>query len=167
MLDRKQVLAEIKEAHAEMRNLLTSLSPRQISQKVNPEWDSKDVLCHLIGWNFETAAEINRILQDKQTWVKKYESEDGEEVFNKKEIEKRKGVSFEALLEEWDDSFNKLIERTESLTDDEWSHQSGKDVWSEGKLANTPVTVWSLFDYEYEGKSHEAGHAVEIRRALL
>lgn len=48
------------------------------------------------------------------------------------------------------------------LTEDEWMHKSGNQTWKDG----TPITVWSLFTYEYEGEGHEGGHAKQNEKFM-
>jgi hypothetical protein len=50
----------------------------------------------------------------------------------------------------------------EKFTEEQWKHQSGNQTWSDG----TPVTIYSLFGYVYEGEGHEGGHAKQIQRFL-
>lgn len=50
----------------------------------------------------------------------------------------------------------------EKLTDKQWKHQSGDQTWRDGN----PVTVYSLFAYEYEGEGREDGHAKQIKKRL-
>ncbi len=49
--------------------------------------------------------------------------------------------------------------RVEQIDDRQWRSATGLS-WPDG----APLTVASLFDYQYRGQSHYAGHAEEIER---
>lgn len=102
-------------------------------------------------------------MNNKATWHMRYaDDSEGEIEFNRQQIAKRRDLPFIKVLNEWDESFSKQIGLLRSLTDEEWLHQSGNDVYNEG----SPVTVWSLFAYEYEGEGHEGGHAKQIKMII-
>lgn len=159
-MKKEEIIEILKADHQGLAKVLDLLSSQQLEEvKILGDWNVKDVLAHLVEWNCECLAEIDRVLGDKATWQKFYESEEGEDEFNRKAIEKWKGKSLKEVLEEWEKSFQAWIKRIEELNEKEWKYQSKGDVWSNGE----PVTVQSLFDYEYEGASHESGHAKQIK----
>ena len=163
MNNKEKVIGEIQQAHKELKNVLQSLRPSQLTEvKITEEWNIKDVISHLAAWNWEVNDEIDRVLTNHATWPKRYESGRGEDEFNKIQVEKRKGKTIDEIIQEWEDSYRALIEKLTSLTEEQWIHKSGNQKWTEGKLKGKSVTVFSLFDYEYEGKSHEAGHTNQI-----
>jgi len=157
---KEKAIEILKADHKKLAGVLDLLSPGQPEEvKVLGEWTTKDIIAHLIEWNWEYLAEIERILADKATWHKVCESKEQEDEFNRKAAEKWRTKSFKEVLDEWEKSFQVAIKMVEKLTNEEWNHQSNKDTWSNGD----PVTIYSLFDYEYEGTSHEGGHAKQIR----
>lgn len=159
-LDKEQVIKILKDEHGKLALLINCLSSGQLEEeKVLGEWAVKDILAHLSAWDWEYVDEINRVLQNKATWHKLYESRGGEDDFNKREVGKRKNRKFNEIFSEWQRSFRSLIKRVENLTEKEWSYRSGKDVWNNGK----PLTLNSLFSYEYENVSYEGGHAEQIK----
>lgn len=112
----------------------------------------------MVAWNWEAIKEVDRVLSNKATLPVFYENKAQEDEFNRKEVEKRKDKSWKEILKEWDNSFWTQIKRMEQVSEDEWKHQSRNQFWSDG----TPVTVYSLFAYEYGGEGHEGGHAKQI-----
>ncbi|MBI3486224.1 DinB family protein [Candidatus Daviesbacteria bacterium] len=160
-IDRKETIEQFKNEHQKLKELVTSLPQEQILKKETlGEWSIKDIATHLAAWNWEAVDEVKRVLNNEATWPDRYEDKAGEEEFNRKEVEKRKDNSWQEVLKDWDDSFWAQIELMEKLTDEQWKHQSGDETWSDGN----PVTVYSLFGYEYEGEGHEGGHAKQVKK---
>jgi len=162
-IDRKKTIARYKEEHERLKKFVLSLPDEQVLKpKTLGDWSIKDVITHLAAWNWEAIDEVDRVLKDRATWPAQYEGKTGEDEFNRRAVEKRRNMSWQDVMKDWDDSFWKQIERMESISEDEWKHQSGDQVWSDG----TSVTVYSLFDYMYEGEGHEGGHAIQIKRLI-
>src|SRR3989344_1811738 len=162
-IDRRETIERYKKEHERLKKLVITPTEEQVvrSNTVG-EWSIKDIVAHLAAWNWEAINEVDRVLKNEATWPARYEDKAGEDEFNRREVEKRKGMSWKKVLKDFDDSFWAQIKRMEQLREDEWKHQSTNQFWSDG----TPVTVYSLFAYEYEGEGHEGGHAVQLRRLL-
>lgn len=162
-IDRKETISRFIKEHNKLKELISSL-PKELllKKKTIGEWSLKDVIAHLAAWNWEAIDEVDRVLKNKATWPKRYEDKAGEDAFNKKAVELRKNMSWEEVIKDWDNSFWKQIELMKKLTEEEWKHQSGNQVWTD----KTPVAVYSLFAYEYEGEGHEGGHAKQIKENL-
>ncbi len=160
-IDRLETIKRFKDEHARLKKLVSELSTEQVLKpNTLGAWSIKDIVAHLAAWNWEVIAEVDRVLQNKATWLVRYEEKKGEDEFNEKEVEKRRHMSWQEVIKDWDDSFWKQIERMKTLSEDEWKHQSGNQLWSDG----TPVTVYSLFAYKYEGAGHEGGHAKQLEQ---
>jgi len=162
-IDRQETINRYKREHERLKKLASSLpEERVLKPRTLGEWSIKDIISHLAAWNWEAIDEVDRVLNNKAIWPARYEDRAGEDEFNKREVERRKDKSWQEVLKDWNDSFWAQIKRMEKLTEDEWKHQSGNQFWSDG----TPVTVYSLFAYEYEGEGHEGGHAKQIKEVL-
>lgn len=162
-IDRQETIKRYKDEHEKLKKLVESLPEAKVlMSNTLGEWSIKDIVAHLAAWNWEAIDEVDRVLKDEATWPARYEDKAGEDDFNRKQVEKRKTLNWQKVLKDFDNSFWKQIERMEQLSEEEWRHQSRNQTWSDG----TPVTVYSLFAYEYEGEGHEGGHAVQIKRFL-
>lgn len=160
-MDKQEVIKAHEADHREMGETIQRLSKEEMArEKVLGDWTVKDILAHLNAWAWECVKEIDRVLQNGATWHRVYPDEKGESKLNKREIRKRRDKGLKEILQEWEESFQALINRIEKLSDKEWCHQSSNDMWGDGK----PMTVMSLFDYEYKGEGHEAAHATQIKR---
>lgn len=161
-IDRRETIDRYIKEHQKFKKALSSLSKEQIlKNKVSGDWNIKDLVAHLAAWNLEAIDEVYRVLKNQATWPTRYEDEIGTDRFNREAVEKRKDKTWGKVLKEWDDSFRTQIELMMKLTKEEWSHQCNQ-TWKD----KTPVTVYSLFAYEYEGEGHKGGHAKQISRFL-
>lgn len=160
-IDRRETIERYKKEHESLKKLVVSLSEEQVTKpNTVGEWSVKDIVAHLAAWNWEAIDEVERVLKNEATWQARYDDKKGESEFNRKEVKKRRGMSWKEVLKDFDDSFWAQIKRMEQLSEDAWKHRSENQAWSDG----TPVTVYSLFSNEYEGEGHEGGHAVQIRK---
>lgn len=162
-IDKNETIGRFKREHQKLQELVSSLSgDRALEPKTLGEWSIKDIVAHLAAWNWEATEEVDRVLKNEATWPSRYEDRAGEEEFNWREVERRRDKSWEWVLKDWDESFAAQIKRMERLSEEEWKRQSGEMTWSDG----SPVCVYTLFAYEYEGEGHEGGHAKQIRSLL-
>lgn len=157
-MEKMKRLEWLKAEHEALRAAVQALDEDQMLHEVVADgWTTCDILVHCAIWNLGELAELEHILNNAATWHMLLTSEYIDE-FNQVELEKRRGKSVEAVLAEWGESFDALSARIEALTDAEWQHQSGDACWDDGR----PMTVFSLFEYEYKGRGHEGGHAEDI-----
>lgn len=163
MLNKKDVINKLSLDSNNFKDLLNQLTPGQLEKTdLGEGWTVKDVVAHLAAWNEEVFAEIDRILNNQATWQNLYEAKEGEDEFNRREVEKRKDSSYEEVFNEWESSCNELLNRLENLTDEQWKHKSGNDTWKLGRFKDVPVSAWSLFDYGE--KTHEAEHLGALKK---
>lgn len=155
------MIAVFEAGHKEFQQLINSLTPQQLTKTpVLENWTVKDIFAHLSAWNWDHAKEIDNILTDEPTWNKLYKTSKDEDKFNKKAVEERKNINIHNVIEEWEKSFNTLIQRIEKLTDEEWNHECIGQIWRDGK----PASMYSLFRYEENGLSDEGRHAEEVKK---
>jgi hypothetical protein len=158
-MTKQEAINSIQAGHERLRESIGTLMDEQMTTiHIVENWTVKDILAHLAAWSWEYKKEIKRVLSNKATWHKLYADEEGESEFNKKEVKKRQTRTLAAVIAEWETSFQSTVETIQSLSHDEWMHQSGNDTWKDGR----PLTVSSLFDYAYQGADHEGGHARQI-----
>lgn len=163
MKDKKTIIFELEQAHTAFRKVLGILSDDQKTRvAIHDNWTVKDIVAHLTGWHWEMSNEVERVLEDAASWDTLYTETENENAFNISQIELRKNDRLPQVVQEWEESFLALINLLKTLTDEQWSYQSGQSVWTSPPLEGQPITVASLFDYQYNGGTHEAGHAKEI-----
>lgn len=69
------------------------------------EWAVKDIITHLAVWNWKVIDEVDRVLKNKSTGSALYESRADKDEFNRKAVEKSKGVSWQEALKDRGNSF--------------------------------------------------------------
>lgn len=159
-MNKDAVVKTFQSGHRKMAEVISRLDNKQKTEEnVVGNWTVKDILAHLSAWAIEATKEVDRVLQNNPTWPSLYFKEKGENDFNQREVLKRRKWSLDKVMREWKESFQLEIARVRKLTDKEWNHQSNQDKWGDG----APVTVASLYGYEYLGENHEGAHARQIK----
>lgn len=158
-----KLIKTLKDSHKIMTDVIELLADDQVdSLLVTQKWTPKEILAHLSAWNLEYIKEIDKILSDSPTWQKLFNTKEGTDNFNFSVVKKRTSFSFEEILNEWHESFHKLVERLNKLSKNQWLYQSKKGKWVNGE----PIFIKTIFQYTYKGLPHEAGHAEDIKQAL-
>lgn len=128
-----------------------------IEEKVLNQWSLKEIVAHLSAWNWVQAKAVDELLANKKpAWWGQ-----DEKAFNQAAVEQRQGMSFEALVKEWELSFQELMKKLESLSDAEWIQEAGKPD-ADGIRLN----IDAMLSYQYRGEDHEGGHAKQIKEFL-
>jgi len=156
-MTKQQIIEFLKEDHKKMEFVVNSLHKEEFLKfRIQDSWNVKDIIAHLTAWNFELVKMVDVLLKDEKPWfVDDYrKTKQLETEFNKIQVIKRKSHSLEDVIDEWQQSFESLVKKIESLRDNELNYISSY-FWEEG----SPVTVKSLFGYRYKGEGHEGGHA--------
>ena len=119
-IKRKETIDRFTNEHQKLKMLVSTL-PEEIvlRKKIVGTWTLKDTIAHLAAWNWEAMEEVERVLSGKPTWPRRYEDKAGEDTFNQEAVEKRKDMSWKEVLNEWDESFLKQVQRMKKLTEGE------------------------------------------------
>jgi len=142
------------EDHRKMEFIITTLNDEEMVQyHILKAWTIKDILAHLAAWNKELKKSIDWILSNEDVWYRK----GGIDEFNKIQVTIRKSKSLKEIIEEWQSSFEALVERLKQLSEKEWNFESSYK-WKDGN----PIKIKHLFNYRYHGFGHEGGHAWQI-----
>ncbi len=136
---------------------LATLAPEQQVRVLYGDWIVKDILAHIAAWDRALARGVDELLAGHRPAFVAYASPAGEDEFNDRAVEAARTLPLEAVLAEARAAHEALVARIEALTDEEWVWSS-PFRWGNGQ----PMTVWSLFDYSYNGATHYGGHANEI-----
>ncbi|MCG3259321.1 MAG: DinB family protein [Candidatus Heimdallarchaeota archaeon] len=153
-MDKEKTREFLKEEHERMNSVINSLNVEELVQyHIVKAWNIKDILAHLAAWNKELTKSIGIVLDKNDVWFRTK----NEEEFNKIQVVLRKSRSVEEIIDEWKNSFTKLIEKIESLSDDQWNFDSGFK-WKDG----SSISVKSLFGYRKRDLGHEGWHAFQI-----
>ena len=119
-------------------------------------------MAHISAWNFELIKAIDSILYDEKPWFVD-EEKLNEREFNKLETQKRRYWTIDEIIEEWQESFEELINKIKDLSSSEWDYQTNF-IWKDTTI---PVSIQSLLSYKYKGHGHEGGHAAQIEEYFM
>ena len=154
---KQQAIQFLKNNHLKLETVINGLNDHQIiNDIISVKWTPKDIISHISAWNINLKNAIDELLKNKKPWFIN-EEEITEAEFNEREVQNRKDWSLNQIIDEWQNSYERLIQRIIRLSESEWEHQSPYE-WTK----DIPVTVSSLFDYMYRGEGHEGGHAKQI-----
>ncbi|MFW9780357.1 MAG: hypothetical protein ACFFE8_16060 [Candidatus Heimdallarchaeota archaeon] len=161
-MNKRQAIHFLTTNHENLKKTIGRLERHQITEEIISDMGTaKDIIVHISAWNFEIKKAIDDLLNDGKPWFIN-EEELTEAKFNEEAIEQRKNWQLDQILEEWQISFEQLIQRIQKLVNAEWNYQTPFE-W----IKDMPVTVSSLFDYKYRGEGHEGGHAKQIEEFYL
>jgi hypothetical protein len=153
-MNKEKTIEFLTEEHEKLNFVVNSLHLEELVQyHIVKAWTIKDILAHLAAWNKELTKAIGDLLEEKDIWFRTK----GDEEFNKIQVTLRKSKSIQEIIDEWENSFTKLIERIEALSEEEWNFDTGLK-WKGGQ----EITVKSLFGYRKRGFGHEGWHAFQI-----
>ena len=153
-MNKEETVEFLQEEHRKLDFVITSLHLEELVQyHIVKAWTIKDILAHLAAWNKELTKAIGLVLDKKDIWFRTK----NEEEFNKIQVTLRKSRSVAEVIDEWENSFTKMIEKIESISDDLWNFDSGFK-WKDGNN----VTVSSLFGWRKRNLGHEGWHAFQI-----
>ncbi len=150
-MSKKEKIIYLKNGHKKLINIVNFLNINKLTElDILSGWTIKEILSHIAAWNLENIQGITDILLlGKMPWWWGLP----EDEFNESEIAKRKNLSLTEIINEWENSFDKMITKIENLTEDEWENHK-------------PIPIKDFFMYEYYGLEHEGGHAKQIEEFL-
>lgn len=157
-MDKQKAIKVLKNGHKEFKEVLDKLDTKTInSTQAVGNWTVHDVTAHIAAWYWEFVREIDSFLADKPI----LNLPSGDDAFNAREVAKRKDKKLSELIDEWEKSFDNLVNRIEQLTDKEWNHVCEGKYWPDG----TEVSMRSLLaSYQDKRQSHEGEHARELKK---
>ncbi|MFX1517408.1 MAG: DinB family protein [Promethearchaeota archaeon] len=156
-MNKQQAIQFLKNNHLRLETVVNGLNDHQIiNDIISVKWTPKNIISHISAWNISLKNAIDELLKNKKPWFIN-EEEITEAEFNEREVQHRKDWPLNQIIDEWQNSYERLIQRIMRLSEFEWEHQSPYE-WTK----DMPVTVSSLFDYMYRGEGHEGGHAKQI-----
>ena len=153
-MNKQEAIDFLIEDHKKMEFIINTLNDEEmVHYHILKAWTIKDIIAHLSAWNKELTKAINWILSNEDIWFRK----GGINEFNKIQVTIRKSKSLKEIIDEWQSSFDSLIQRIKELSDEEWIFKS-KYKWQDGNQ----IQIMHLVEYRYHGFGHEGGHAWQI-----
>lgn len=148
------IIKMLKAGHERMTRVVIKIQRKDLGkEKIFGTWTVREIVSHLAAWNLAQRKAIDEILAgDEPRWWGL-----NDDVFNDREVKKRKSMSLREVIKEWHGSFTALINRLDKLADEDMiTPIHGK------KYSKTRVSISAMFEYRYESQDHEGGHAKQI-----
>ena len=152
--DRKQeLIIGLKGARIDIFNSIAQLPVERLGEVFLGEWSIKDLLAHLVGWDFTNLQAIQDILSGRPPAFFRYYDQDWRS-YNKSLVEKYKIEPFSELLAKAQASHQEFVSFLEALSAEQLVN--GKTRSESGRT----VTVRNLLQAETRD---EQTHAMQIR----
>ncbi len=149
--DRKdEFIRELADARRGILELAREIPPQRLDEPFLGVWSIKDLLAHLIGWDFTNLQAIQEILDGTVPTFFRYYDKDWHS-YNAGLVEKYKKEPFEALLAELNDSHHQLVTFLQALPPNDLV--KGKARSEKGRT----VTIRNLLQSESKDESDHAG----------
>jgi len=155
---RQDVIAWFRRDMQRLVEAVSGLPHDEWGVSVSDEWTLKDVIAHVAAWDDELRAAIDDVLRNEMPRL----AESNEDELNAEFVAGRRDLPFAEVLDELRRAHESLLARVAQLDDRDWRRETGLR-WPDGPA----LTVSSVFDYDYRGQSHYAGHAEEIEQWRL
>ena len=154
-MDQEETIQFFRNDHQKLKDVISKLTESRIAtDKVQGSWTVRDILAHISAWNWEIIMQAEGVLSGIRPWHNsKTEAE-----FNREAVKTRESWPVEKVISEGDESFDALISKIESFSEEDWNFELDEE-WPEGGKVSIP----SIFGYRYHDEGHEGGHATIIR----
>src|SRR3989344_6857397 len=95
MSKEEETIEEFRRVHSRMMELANRFPKDQREAVLFDRWSLKDMVAHLVAWNHVDAEHTERVRDGKEfEWIADWD------VFNDREVSKRKHLSWDAIMEE-------------------------------------------------------------------
>jgi len=102
MDERDRLIDQLDQAHAEMRSALAGARP---GTAANRAWSVKELLAHLVGWDACTRDALHGHAVGAPPVIP---ARDGIDAYNARSVAARQGLSYEQMLEDWEQTREEL-----------------------------------------------------------
>lgn len=124
---KKELLKRIRDRHADMEELLASLSPAQMTApELDEGWSVKDTLAHIAAWANMAIDLIDQYRRGEtpKAWTEQYSLGEGTEEeqmhrLNALWFEQNRERELTLVLDDFRNSFMRMVETVESLSETE------------------------------------------------
>jgi hypothetical protein len=149
-----QVISELIEARRKILEIASSLSPAQQDEVFLGAWSVKDLLAHLVGWDFANLEAAQAILAGKVPAFYAHYNRDWK-TFNARLVAEHRKDDFALLLASVEDSHQVLIDFLETIPAEEFDRDRGV------RFRRYKVTIARLLQAEAKD---EAEHHTQIQK---
>lgn len=116
------ITQQYKQTRQDLLETLKMLPPAKENEIVTGEWTARDVISHLIGWDQHTIELVEAVFEGEQL-----ETIEDEDEYNQKVILENQQLTWEELVERFEDNSAHLLQSFEFMDEGMWSMQPYTD----------------------------------------
>lgn len=139
LVKKGQLIKELQKARSEILTEVVALSPTDRNTVFLGVWSVKDVLAHLVGWDFANMDAVHSVLEGRLPAFYEYHDHDWQ-TYNALLVERYKKGSFKELLAVVRASQIKLVELAQSVPTEQFNKDFGV------RFRRSKVTVLRLLE---------------------
>lgn len=121
---KEQIISELQKARSEILTEVAALSPKDRNTVFLEIWSVKDILAHLVGWDFANMEAVHSVLEGKLPAFYEYHDHDWQ-TYNALLVERYKKGSFKELLAAVRASQTKLVELVQPIPAEQFNRDFG------------------------------------------
>ena len=131
MTTNEKLTGQLDKARTMLLETIEGLDEDTLSnKKVSGSWTTKDILGHLVSWGDEFRREVQTILSDAPAYDYAIRSDDHFNEWNLSEAEKKKAITWQAGLEDFERDFKEMNALLETLSEAQLN-TNGPVPWSD------------------------------------
>jgi len=138
-IKKEQIISELQKARSEILNEVAALSPKERNTVFLGIWSVKDILAHLIGWDFANIDAVHNVLNGRLPAFYEHYDHDWQ-TFNALLVERYKKGSFKEIVASVKASHIKLVELAQSVSVEQFNKDFGI------RFRRSQVTVQRLLE---------------------
>jgi hypothetical protein len=119
-----EIIAELRETRKKTLEVASALSPAQQDEEFLGFWSVKDLLAHLVGWDYANVEAVDAILAGRVPDFYSYHGHDWR-TFNARLVAEYKRDDFDALVASMEESHQKLVQLLETVPAEEFEADKG------------------------------------------
>lgn len=155
MPTKDELIAELDEARAEMRQLLKDVEVARIANKeLYPTWTIKELLSHITGWDDASIDSLRAVMASRVPLTPAHR---GIDPYNASTVYEREPLSLEQVIAEWEHTREDFKQAIRDLPDSLFD-QPFVFAWGQRGTVTELVAIFA---------EHEKEHAEEIREKVL
>jgi len=154
---KQQIIADLVDARRKILASAAALPPAQQGAVFLGEWSVKDLLAHLIGWDFANLEAAKEVLAGKLPSFYAHHDRDWK-TYNARLVAEHKREDFAALLKAVEDSHRQLVEHLRTVPVEEFGKDRGL------RFKGWKVTIAALLRVEASDERRHHEQIEEFRR---
>lgn len=151
-----KIISGLVETRRKILDAASSLSPAQQDEIFLGVWSVKDLLAHLVGWDFTNLEAAKEILAGKTPNFYSYHNRDWK-TYNARLVAEHKRDDFAALLSSVEDSHQRLVDFLETIPAEEFDRDRGV------RFKGYKVTIARLLQVEIDDEGVHHRQVEEFR----